>query len=112
MKRLAALLIVAACFTALHTSALAADPADCKTRPSWCSPGFVCLPSACAAESAAQLGLLTAMLENAQKLKPPRFHADLTCGPGIGTALDKDFRLHIFPTTGSCVVGLAIRLGR
>ena len=108
MKRVLAFLILLA-----SAPLIAAAPApDCSKRPSWCLTGYVCQPSVCAAETTAQIDLLSAMLHEAQATRPRRFHADFTCGPGISTALDKDFGLHVFPTPGTCVVGLAIRIGR
>ena len=96
-------------------------PLDCETRPAWCERGYVCQPTACAAESAAQLGLLMAELDAARARRWRRFHADLACGAGVASALvahqtpDGDYGgmdLDWFPSPGACVFGLAFRLGK
>lgn len=65
---------------------LAADPKpDCAARPTWCQPGYVCLPTACAAEAAAQLDLLTADVEALKKRRIRKWAC--TLGPGAGVYL-------------------------
>lgn len=117
--------LAAACLLAavLQASAVAAEvqEPDCVTRPAWCPNGYVCQPTACAAEAAAQLRILTAELDAARARRWRRFHFDLTCGIGVASVLlsetDAAGRyagsdLDWFPTPGGCLAGVAFRLGR
>jgi hypothetical protein len=84
---------------------LAAEP-ECRARPAWCLPGYVCLPTACAAESAADLFLLSSEIE-ALKLKAPRHLFRLlgaTCGPAASLEVDRGQTT--FAGTISCAIGL------
>lgn len=114
-RLIVALLLLAILSCTAPSSASATDSGepepDCRSRPSWCQPNFSCVPSACLASLRIQLDEAVANLA-AARIRSRRFHADLACGPGIATALDKDFGLSTFPTPGACIVGLAIRLGR
>lgn len=70
----------------LHTSALAAAPPakpDCETHPAWCATGYVCQPTACAAESAAQLHLLTVEVDILRARKERRWRCVIGAGGGI-----------------------------
>ena len=80
MTRAAVCLLLAAAL--LHTSALAAPEPDCTTRPEWCPKGWYCAPTACAAEAAAQLTLLTAELDVCRTREPDRW--GFCAGAGIG----------------------------
>lgn len=79
---------------------------DCATRPSWCQPGYVCVPTPCAAESAVQLILLTSEVE-AFKVKAKRSHFRMlgaTCGPAASVFVDSGDTT--WAGTLSCAVGL------
>jgi hypothetical protein len=81
---------------------------ECSHRPDWCRPGFVCLPTACAADDAAKLFLLSSQVE-ALKLKAKRGHFHLmgaTCGPAASLSVDSGQTT--FAGTISCAVGLTI----
>jgi hypothetical protein len=58
-------------------------PADCASRPTWCAPGYVCLPTRCAAEASAQLELLTAETESLRKRRIRRWACTLGAGMGV-----------------------------
>jgi hypothetical protein len=91
----------------LALPALAADPKpDCSARVDWCRPGFVCVPTACAAESAAQLELLAAETESLRTRRARRWNC--TLGPGAGVILQSDASKVTFdaaPIVGGLVCG-------
>lgn len=93
-------------------SVMLAEEPDCATRPQWCKPGYVCLPTSCATDTAAQLIYLTAERDSfADRLKVSkgrRIHFDLTCGAS-GTLVLQDNEFD-FPAGPGCTAGLAIRI--
>ncbi len=110
-KRLIVALAVILLPTILQSHAAAAEP-DCATRPAWCKPNWVCMPTACATDTAAQLLYLTAERDSfADRLKVSkgrRLHFDLTCGAS-GTLVLRDNELD-FPAGPGCTAGFAIRI--
>jgi hypothetical protein len=75
------------------TLSIAAEPTpatlDCATRPAWCLKGYVCVPTLCAANDAAQLELLSAEVESLAKKKAPR-RWGCQLGAGMGVTLQAD----------------------
>jgi len=82
-RLLAAAALLLAC-SGFAFSAEAREPEhDCASRPAWCAPGYVCLPTRCAAEASAQLELLTAETESLRKRRVRRWACTLGAGMGI-----------------------------
>lgn len=107
MRRLAALALALAASSAFAASPEVKNPEhDCADRPAWCQPGYVCLPTACAAESAAQLDLLTAETEALRARRVRRWAC--TLGPGAGVYLQVEKGKASFdsaPLVGGIVCG-------
>lgn len=87
MKRLDRVSIILIALVVLLLAGLVAFGAepDCKARPSWCQPGYVCTPTWCAAEAAAQLYTLSAEVDF-WKARRARWW-NCTLGPGAGAFL-------------------------
>lgn len=101
-------LIVALGLLWLAGGPILAGETDCRSRPAWCAAGFVCLPTSCAADDAAELFLLTSQVE-AMKKKANKGHFRLmgvTCGPAASLSVDAGQTT--FAGTISCAVGLTI----
>jgi len=102
-------LLIGILICALAVPALAADAPDCAARPAWCQSGFVCQPTACAAEASAQLRLLTAMLEDALKGKPGHWRRFAGCGGGPTWIVHLDdkgrFGVESIPLAPACIGG-------
>lgn len=93
----------------LHTSALTAAPPapDCERRPTWCQPGYVCVPTACAAEAAVQLTLLTAEVDVLHRKRQKALGWAAVCGPAASLSVDDSQTT--FDGTLSCAVGFGFR---
>lgn len=111
MKRMIVLLAVILLPVSIQARAAPTEP-DCATRPAWCKPGYVCLPTSCATDTAAQLLYLTAernsFADRLKSAKGRRLHFDLTCGAS-GTLVIEDNEID-FPAGPGCAAGLAIRI--
>jgi hypothetical protein len=81
LRRLAALLGVSLCFTALHAAP------DCGTRPTWCVAGYTCEPTGCTARSTIALERLGAELI-AARAQRPRWFRPFIAGGGTWSAIE------------------------
>lgn len=87
---------------------LGQEAPNCHARPAFCPAGWICIPTHCAAEDAAELFLLTSQVE-ALKLKARKGHFHLmgvTCGPAASLSVDSGQTT--LAGTVSCAVGLTI----
>lgn len=78
MKRLVVFLIFCSCF--LSSSEAAQPEQDCRARPEWARPGFVCEPTPCVTRSTVALEECGAQLTTARAQRPRWFRPFLEAG--------------------------------
>lgn len=79
-------------------------------RPSWCQPGYVCLPTRQAADITIRLADMEAELTAAKAARGRRWDWMAACGPAVSAYVSQN-QVNLGGTV-SCVVGFGVRLGR
>jgi hypothetical protein len=106
-RALAAAALLLACSCSIASAESAKPEPDCAARPTWCQPGYVCIPTRCAAEATVQLELLSAEVDGLRKKKAGRrWGCQLGAGMGVTVQVDAgDVSLDAAPILGAVTCG-------